>query len=115
MQFMDIKTFFRFRKEDFTRETYFYFVLAIVFTIAALGGLALYLYYAARGIAEPDVFIEKTLEERQLEQLDKLRKDVSLPEYDVQIGELNALKKGGKAPSQEELNNQLEELNKLSK
>jgi len=114
---MDIKAFLKFGREDFTKETYLYFGMAVLFIIVALSALAFYLYYIAKGIAEPLPQAPKTAEQIQLEELTNLAKDIpvySEEEIQSQIDELNILmKKSSHVEKDEE--KQIEELNSLLK
>jgi hypothetical protein len=66
---MDIKSFFNFRREDFSRETRLYFISALAFIIIAMGALAFYLFYVIRGVVEPPKLVEKSVQEKVMESL----------------------------------------------
>jgi len=89
---MDIKSFFKPGREDFTRETTLYFVLALCFIAVALSALAFYLYYVLRGVAEPSQIVEKSLEQRRIESV-TAPKNISSVSAEAYEG-ISASKKG---------------------
>ncbi len=100
---MDIKTFFKFGREDFSKESFLYFVLALVFIVIALGALTFYLFCVFRGVAESPKITEKSLEERLIESTTapdigasietKVQKSLSASSSDKEVSEevLNSL------------------------
>jgi len=71
-----------------------YLILAVVLIVLILGALIFYIYYITRKMPKPPQ-VEKTLYERQIEELDSLRAKPN--------------------PNSEGVTKQLEELNKLRK
>jgi len=95
-----------------------YFVLLIIVVLAALVGLAEFLYLSRAKKEEPIIpqKKEKTKIEQQLEELEKLRKDtppLTEEQIKIQSEELKKLRKKTKPLTKEALQKQIEELKKL--
>jgi hypothetical protein len=90
---MDIKTFFKFGREDFSKETYLYFILALAFIVIALGALAFYLFYVFRGMTESQSI---PIVKNEIEEALKTLGSPNGPESSAPESVLNSLGSSGK-------------------
>jgi len=104
--------------EYLKRASVLYLIGAILSAVIVLGGLIFYLIYIPQDISEPEEEKGKTWAEKQLEEINKLRKDMkplTEEELQSQMDDINDLRKKEKPLTQEELQKQLEEINNLRK
>lgn len=66
---MDIKSFFKFEREDFSKESFFYFILALAFIVIVLGALIFYLFYVFGRVTESPKVAERSEIEKALENM----------------------------------------------
>ena len=104
--------------EYLKRASVLYLIGAILSAVVVLGGLIFYLIYIPQDISELKEEEGKTWAEKQLEEINKLRKDMkplTEEELQSQMDDINDLRKKEKPLTQEELQKQLEEINNLRK